>query len=259
MIEVRDLEKQYGNVLALRGISLEIPTGTVALLSGPNGAGKSTLLRILAGLTRPTRGRVAIDGTDPFGKGAAPRRGRVGFVGQELALYGELTVEENLRFCAQLHGLDAAQRGGEFDPLRDLDLAPVARRRVQTLSQGYRRRASIARALLTRPEVLLLDEPWNGLDAEATRHLARLIAREATGDTESDHEDPPALQLRQIHSPRGPPLLPSGPACPARARCRTIPCLPQRSFNDDRATRPRMIDTIQKRTTIFCSGHPSCS
>lgn len=178
MIEVRDLEKQYGNVLALRGISLEIPTGTAALVSGPNGAGKSTLLRILAGLTRPTRGRVAIDGTDPFGKGAAARRGRVGFAGQELALYGELTVEENLRFCAQLHGLDAAQTGGEFDPLRDLDLAPVARRRVQTLSQGYRRRASIARALLTRPEVLLLDEPWNGLDAEATRHLARLIARE---------------------------------------------------------------------------------
>ncbi len=179
MIQVEELEKHYGKVAALRGLSLEIQPGTVTLVAGPNGAGKSTLLRILAGLTRPTRGRVSIDGRDPFGRGAAASRGRVGFVGQELALYGELTVEENLRFMARLHGIARDQgAAGGFDALHELDLEAVARRRVRTLSQGYGRRTSIARALLTRPDVLLLDEPWNGLDAEAAGRLAALLAAE---------------------------------------------------------------------------------
>ncbi len=179
MIQVLDLEKHYGHVAALRGISLEIPRGTAALVVGPNGAGKSTLLRVLAGLTRPTRGRVAIRGRDPFGRDAVSSRGRVGFVGQELALYGELTVEENLRFCERIHGIEAPPgRSGAFDPLAELGLADVARRQVRTLSQGYRRRASIARALLTRPDVLLLDEPWNGLDTEAAQRLTQLIRDE---------------------------------------------------------------------------------
>jgi Cu-processing system ATP-binding protein len=178
VIEVTNLEKHYDNVAALRGISLEISPGTSVLVSGSNGAGKSTLLRILAGLTRPTRGRVAIHGNDPFGKHAVSYRGRVGFVGQELALYGDLTIEENLRFCARIHGLDSRPGSEPFDPLIELGLTGVARRRVRTLSQGYRRRTSIAMALLARPEVLLLDEPWNGLDSAATRSLSELITAE---------------------------------------------------------------------------------
>ena len=178
MIQVEELEKHYGRVSALRGLSLEIQPGTVTLVAGPNGAGKSTLLRILAGLTRPTRGRVSIHGQDPFGRGAAASRGRVGFVGQELALYGELTVEENLRFMARLHGISFDGVTTGLDPLHELDLEAVAGQRVRTLSQGYGRRTSIARALLTRPEVLLLDEPWNGLDAEAARRLVALLAAE---------------------------------------------------------------------------------
>jgi Cu-processing system ATP-binding protein len=122
VIEVTNLEKHYDNVAALRGISLEISPGTSVLVSGSNGAGKSTLLRILAGLTRPTRGRVAIHGNDPFGKHAVSYRGRVGFVGQELALYGDLTIEENLRFCARIHGLDSRPGSEPFDPLIELGL-----------------------------------------------------------------------------------------------------------------------------------------
>lgn len=177
-IAVENLEKRYGRVAALRDLCLEIAPGTATLVSGANGAGKSTFLRVLAGLTRPTRGRVIVCGRDPFGAEAAAGRGCVGRVGPELALYGELTVEENLRFCARLHGLPEPGGADGIDPLSALGLTDVAGRRVRTLSHGYRRRVSIALALLPGPEVLLLDEPWNGLDAAASRRLSELIGAE---------------------------------------------------------------------------------
>jgi len=173
-VELRDVGKDYGPVRALDSVSLTLERGALVWLAGANGAGKSTLLRVLGSLTRPTRGRVTLLGVDPFaGRGAAVR-GRIGFLGQDASLYGELSIAENLRFCARLRGADEPELQRVA---AELELGPVLEQRVRTLSQGYRRRAGLARALLGAPELLLLDEPWNGLDAESAERLTRLLTR----------------------------------------------------------------------------------
>jgi len=170
-VETEALEKRFGRVRALAGVSTAIPAGSLNLLSGPNGAGKSTLLRVLAGLTRPTRGSVLVLERDPFGRGKQARS-RVSYLGPEVALYGDLTVAENLAFCARLHDIPARRVQKQ---LVGSNLAEVADRRVRALSTGYRRRTGLARALLTQPDLLLLDEPWNGLDSEAADQLLRAL------------------------------------------------------------------------------------
>jgi len=179
-LEVEGLEKRYGRVRALAGVRFAIPAGTLTLVAGPNGAGKSTLLRILAGQTRPTAGTVRVLGDDAFGPRRAALRGRIGHLGPASGLYGELTVAENLAFTARLHGLGTDRVAAVIS---ELGLAAMAERRLQTLSLGYRRRAALARVLLPGPEVLLLDEPWNGLDADASERLGKRLAgaRDAGG------------------------------------------------------------------------------
>ncbi len=179
-LEVADLEKRYGRGRAHAGVRFGIPAGTLTLVAGPNGAGKSTLLRILAGQTRPTAGAVRVFGEDAFGPRRAALRGRVGHLGPASGLYGELSVAENLAFTARLHGLGAER---VHEVVSDLGLEAMAGRRLQTLSLGFRRRAALARVLLPRPEVLLLDEPWNGLDADASERLAKRLrgVRDAGG------------------------------------------------------------------------------
>ena len=171
-LDAAGVVKEYGPVRALDGIDLALAPGSISLLRGPNGAGKSTLLRVLGALTRPTRGSVRVQGRDPFTSRDAQVRARVGFLGQSAALYGELTVEENLRFAAGLRGVDSAEIARA---LEEFSLAPVRSQRVRTLSQGFRRRAGLARALLGEPALLLLDEPWNGLDAASSTGLSRLL------------------------------------------------------------------------------------
>jgi Cu-processing system ATP-binding protein len=164
--------KDYGPVRALDGIDLALAPGTIALLRGPNGAGKSTLLRVLGALTRPTQGSVRVLSRDPFSSRDAAVRARLGFLGQESALYGELTVAENLRFAARLRGADERELARVSELLA---LGPVLDRRARTLSQGFRRRVGLARALLGEPALLLLDEPWNGLDPASAERLSRLL------------------------------------------------------------------------------------
>jgi len=171
-LEAVGVTKEYGPVRALDGIDLALAPGEIALLRGPNGAGKSTLLRVLGALTRPTRGSVRVLERDPFSSGDAAVRARLGFLGQDAALYGELTVLENLRFAARLRGADAREIERVVELLA---LGPVLDRRARTLSQGFRRRVGLARALLGAPSVLLLDEPWNGLDAASAERLSRLL------------------------------------------------------------------------------------
>jgi ABC-type multidrug transport system ATPase subunit len=166
------VEKRFGPVRALAGVSTELPVAALYLLTGANGAGKSTLLRVVAGLTRPTRGRVEVLGRDPFGSGAAAGRARVGYLGPEPGLYGDLTVRENLEFCARLLGAAPARVGRVISAL---GLEDERERRVRVLSTGYRRRAGLARALVAEPDLLLLDEPWSGLDGDAADLLAQLL------------------------------------------------------------------------------------
>lgn len=180
-IEVSGLVKQYGPMRALAGVSLEIPAATVHLVAGPNGAGKSTLLRILSALTRPTAGSVRILGENPFGPRRAEVRRHIGWLGAAAGLYGDLTVEENLSFAARLCGADRDRIETALD---DFALAAFRHRRARTLSEGYRRRAGLARALLSRPRIVLLDEPWNGLDAEASERLVKVLRdHRSRGDT----------------------------------------------------------------------------
>lgn len=172
----RDLERRFGHVVALRSISLSVAAGEVVLLAGPNGAGKSTLLRVLAGLTRPTRGSVRIAGDELRQHPAA--RGRIGFLSHQTLLYDDLTARENLRFAAILQGLDAAD-ARVMDALHAAGLAQRADTRVGLLSHGTRQRLSIARATLHAPQLLLLDEPFSGLDAAAVARLRDAIAAAA--------------------------------------------------------------------------------
>jgi len=181
VVELVDVAKHYGAVRALDGVSASFESGTLTHVAGPNGAGKSTLLRVIAGLTRQTRGRVNVLDVDLFRSLHARERGRVGYLGPEAGLYGELTLTENLRFCARLHGVSESRIDAV---LQRLDLGQVRARPVSTLSLGFRRRAGLSRLLVTDCELWLLDEPWNGLDADASASLAgELRAHRESGRT----------------------------------------------------------------------------
>jgi ABC-type multidrug transport system ATPase subunit len=147
---------------------------------------------VLGSLTRPTRGSVSLFGVDPFSAAGSAVRGRVGFLGQDASLYGELSIAENLRFCARLRGVAEPEL---HRIASELELEPVLGQRVRTLSQGYRRRAGLARALLGSPALLLLDEPWNGLDAASGERLTRGLERLRDGG---------ALVLVAAHEASGP-------------------------------------------------------
>lgn len=204
-IELRGLAKEYGVVRALSDVSLDVPEATVGRIAGPNGAGKSTLLRVAAGLTRPTSGTVRLLGHDPFHSRGVAVRGEVGWLGAGAGLYGDLTVDENLRFAARLSSTDPERVDWAVDRF---GLAPVRGRRVRLLSQGFRRRAGLARAFLPGPRLLLLDEPWNGLDAESGRRLTKLLGEHrGAGGTALvvAHGEIPGGEVvdRQIHLERG--------------------------------------------------------
>ena len=168
-IAARDVWRGFGRERVLRGVSLEVDIGAGLAVFGPNGSGKSTLLRVLAGLLRPARGTVLAGGEDLFAAPAARRR--IGYVGHEPMLYGGLTVRENLALYAALYGLDAPRaRIGEVCAL--FDLGRYGDTVIARLSRGLTQRVAVARALLHAPTVLLLDEPFAGLDPDAASHLA---------------------------------------------------------------------------------------
>ncbi len=177
ILEVSDLHRRFGAVAALRSASFTLASGELALVVGPNGAGKSTLLRTIAGLTRPTRGQVRVHGRDVHRDTAA--RGAIGLLSHHGFLYGDLSVRENLQFTAALHQItDRSDRIATA--IMQSDLARHADVRAGRLSRGMQQRLAIARATLHQPSLLLLDEPFTGLDARAAASLRERIASEVT-------------------------------------------------------------------------------
>ena len=174
VLRAQALEKRFGAVVALRGVDLELESGGSLAILGPNGAGKTTLLKLLAGLAHPTAGRIEIAGT-------GTPRARVGFLGHATLLYPELTARENLVFSGRLYGL--ADAGARADVLlAEEGLSEVAHRRAGGFSRGMSQRLSIARARVHDPDLLLLDEPFTGLDRpSADRLTVRLRALQAAG------------------------------------------------------------------------------
>jgi heme exporter protein A len=172
-ISFEKVEKRFAALVALRGVTLTISAGEFVALLGPNGAGKTTLLRIAAQLTTPTSGRVVFAAASANGE--APKR-RIAMVGHNTSLYDELNAAENLKLFAQLYGLDDA-RTRAARALDSCGLASRAGSIVRTFSRGMRQRLSIARALLTSPGLLLLDEPAAGLDRQGLAWLGETLAR----------------------------------------------------------------------------------
>jgi heme exporter protein A len=173
-VDVRGVVKSYDHRPILRGVDLAVEAGQTLAVLGPNGSGKTTLLRLIATLSSPTRGEIAL-----FGRPAGPApevRRRIGLVAHESLLYDNLSVAENLRFFAGLYGLAA---GRVEAMLAQAALQPIAGRRARVLSRGQRQQVNLARALLHDPDILILDEPYTGLDVTAADRLTATLRAEA--------------------------------------------------------------------------------
>jgi ABC-2 type transport system ATP-binding protein len=171
MIEVEAASKWFGDVVAVSDVSFRVGPGVTALL-GPNGAGKSTMLRLLCGLTRPSQGTVRVLGEDPHADPALYRR--IGLVPQQEAVFATLTGHAFVRLAAELHGLDDPGERAAAE-LRRVELDPADRRPLSTYSKGMRQRVKVAQALVHDPEVVILDEPLEGLDPRQRLHLITLF------------------------------------------------------------------------------------
>ncbi len=175
MLETRNLTKFFGDLAALKEVSLSVTRGESAFLYGPNGAGKTTLLRMLAALARPSSGQVLFDGKD-IGHDGARAKASIGFVSHTTFLYGELTVRENLKFFGSLFGLDTLEK--RIDAALELfDMREREGVYVRDLSRGLAQRASLARACLHDPDFVLLDEPFTGLDSQSVKNLEQFLRR----------------------------------------------------------------------------------
>lgn len=175
MIRVDGLERRFGNVQAVRDLSFTAEDGKITGLLGPNGAGKTTTLRMLYTLLKPDAGRIQIDDVDALAEPAAARAA-MGVLPDSRGLYKHLTVRENIDYFGRLHGLaDSALAESRDALLQALEMNDIADRRTEGFSQGQRVKTAIARALVHRPQNVVLDEPGNGLDVMTTRALREFL------------------------------------------------------------------------------------
>lgn len=177
MIQLENLRKTYGLQPVLQGVNLHIQAGEFVMLVGGNGAGKSTLMQIVATLQAPTAGKVAVGGW-VLPQYADRVRRHIGYVSHESLLYDDLSAAENLRFFGQIYGLGLAEEQIR-EKLRRVGLLARQREAVRLFSRGMKQRLAIARATLHEPDILLLDEPYTGLDQEAAELLDQLLQQEA--------------------------------------------------------------------------------
>jgi heme exporter protein A len=194
-IEIRNLTRHFGERTALRGVTLRVAVGSTVAVLGRNGAGKTTLLRVLATLLRPHDGDVAVF-AEPLPSRAFAVRGRIGLLAHEPLLYRDLSGRENLVYHARLHGVDP----GRVEEL--LEAVAMSRRAdepVRLLSRGMVQRLAICRAVLHRPELLLLDEPLANLDPAAAELVEPMIGR-ASGRTRviTSHDPESALSRADL-------------------------------------------------------------
>ena len=179
MIEVDALSRKFGPILAVDHLSFAVPTGQVLGLLGPNGAGKTTTMRVAAGFLAPTAGTVRLAGIDVRADPVAVRR-RLGYLPEGAPLYPDMTPAGLLRFVAEVRGMRGSHGHRAVDRVVWLlDLAGVLDQAIETLSKGFRRRLALATALIHDPEVLVLDEPTEGLDPNQKRGIRALIAEMA--------------------------------------------------------------------------------
>ena len=180
-VETRALRKSFGEFCAVDGLDLRVPSGSFYGFLGPNGAGKSTTIKCLTGLLRPTSGEMRILGLDPLADAVGVKR-QVGVVPEDLALFDRLSGVETLAFVGQVYGLDRATRRTRSAELLELmDLSNAAGDLVADYSHGMRKKLALAAALLPAPRLLFLDEPFEGVDAIASREIKELLSRFVRG------------------------------------------------------------------------------
>jgi ABC-2 type transport system ATP-binding protein len=179
LIEAKELRKSFGDLKAVDGISLTVPRGEVLGFLGPNGAGKSTTMKMLTGFLEPDAGRASIAGFDVQDKPKLAKA-RLGYLPEGAPLYAEMTPRKLLHFVAQLRGYEwseVVRRTGLA--VERTELEPVLDRTIETLSKGFKRRVGLAQAILHDPEVLIMDEPTDGLDPNQKHQVRKLIAQMA--------------------------------------------------------------------------------
>ena len=175
LLVVDQLTKHFGPLLAVDGVSFDLQRGEMLGFLGPNGAGKSTTMRMITGYVPPTSGRISVCGLD-LAKAPIEVRRRIGYLPEGAPAYGDMTPLGLLRFTAELRGLTGATQRQRIDAMVDLlELKSVLRRPVETLSKGFKRRVGLALALLHDPDVLILDEPTDGLDPNQKHHVRGLL------------------------------------------------------------------------------------
>lgn len=183
MIQVQNLTKRYARHTAVQDISFSVKRGEIVGFLGPNGAGKTTTLRMLTGYLPPTSGSAQVAGFDIFRQSIEARQ-KIGYMPENVPLYDDMRVREYLKFRAQIKGLKGSESRDRVGyVIESCGLAPVRSKMIKTLSKGYRQRVGLADALVHNPELLILDEPTNGLDPNQIRHIRGLIRRLAESHT----------------------------------------------------------------------------
>jgi ABC-2 type transport system ATP-binding protein len=174
VIELSAVDKRYGATDALRAVTFDVQRGEMFGLIGPDGAGKTTAIRLMCGLLHADAGRVRVLGHDPI-REHRPVTARVGYLSQRFTLYGDLSIDENVAFFAEIHGV--RQYRGRRDQLLDMtQLTPFRRRRADRLSGGMKQKLALACTLVHEPELLLLDEPTTGVDPVSRREFWKLLS-----------------------------------------------------------------------------------
>jgi ABC-2 type transport system ATP-binding protein len=177
MINVKNLRKEFGTKVAVNGVTFSVEKGQVLGFLGPNGAGKSTTMRMVTGYFRPTAGSIEVGGIDMLNEPEKAKRS-IGYLPENAPLYSDMTVASFLGFCAELRGLTGTARSKAVDRVLELCfLESVRNQSVDTLSKGYRHRTCFAQSIIHDPDVLILDEPTDGLDPNQKHEVRGLIKR----------------------------------------------------------------------------------